>query len=82
MVNLQVNTSDIQKIVSTNNTTQEGLLLGGVLVLLFAVAYLFLELQKLHKEYGAKLESFNDSIIKINNQYSDSIRSLVEFNKK
>jgi hypothetical protein len=82
MIGLQINPTDIQKIVSTNNTTQEGLLLGGILVLLFAVGYLFLELQKLHKEYSIKLESFNDSIIKINNQYSDSIRSLVEFNKK
>lgn len=82
MVGLQASLSDVQTIVSTNNTTQEGLLLGGVLVLLFAVGYLFQALQKLHKEYGAKIESFNDSIIKINNQYADSIRSLVEFNKK
>jgi len=82
MVGLQISVPDVQKIVSTNNTTQEGLLLGGVLVLLFAVGYLFLELQKLHKEYGAKVEAFNEAILKINNQYSDSIRSLVEFNKK
>ncbi len=82
MIGLQISVPDVQKIVSTNNTTQEGLLLGGILVLLFAVGYLFLELQKLHKEYGAKIESFNDSIIKINNQYSESIRNLIDFNKK
>lgn len=89
MVSLYTDLQDVQTIVSTNNTTPEGILLGLSLVLMVTIGYLFRYIQQeriardiLHSEYSAKIEALNESIIKINIQYADSIRSLVEFNKK
>lgn len=89
MIGLQANINDVQKIVSTNNTTPEGILLGFALVAIFAIGYLFKYIQQervardeLHMNYSSKIEALNEAIIKINIQYAESIRSLVEFNKK
>lgn len=89
MIRLQANINDVQKIVSTNNTTPEGILLGFALIMIFTIGYLFKYIQqeriardKLHIDYSSKIEALNDAIIKINIQYAESIRSLIEFNKK
>lgn len=40
------------------------------------------ERDRLYKEHLMEIRSFNEILIKINNQYSDGIRNLVELNKK
>lgn len=40
------------------------------------------ERDKLYKEHVNEIKSFNELLIKINNQYHDSIRSLVDLQKK
>lgn len=40
------------------------------------------ERDRLYKEHLTEIKSFNDLLMKINNQYYDSIRSLVELQKK
>jgi hypothetical protein len=40
------------------------------------------ERDKLYKEHVTEIKSFNELLMKINNQYYDAIRNLVDFNKK
>lgn len=40
------------------------------------------ERDRLYKEHLLEIRSFNEVLVKINNQYSDAIRNLVELNKK
>jgi hypothetical protein len=40
------------------------------------------ERDRLYKDHLTEIKSFNELLIKINNQYYDSIRSLVELQKK
>lgn len=40
------------------------------------------ERDRLYKEHLTEIKSFNDLLMKINNQYYDSIRNLVDLQKK
>ena len=40
------------------------------------------ERDRLYKEHLSEIKSFNELLIKVNNQYSDSIRTLVDLQKK
>lgn len=40
------------------------------------------EIKTLYKEHLTEIKSFNDLLLKINNQYYDSIRNLVDLQKK
>jgi len=89
----QIPTEQIHDIVSWNDATITGILIAVVITLGIVVYYLFRinqelydqftkERDALHKEHLSEIRSFNDILIKISNQYSDSIRNIVELHKK
>jgi hypothetical protein len=83
----------LHDIISWNDATIPGILIAITITLGAVVYYLFKtnqtlyseftkERDTLHKEHLNEIRSFNEVLIKINNQYSDSIRNLVELHKK
>lgn len=92
MISLQT-TEQIHNVLRWNDATIPGILIGIVLVLGSVVYYLFKanqeqnkthaeRIEKIYKEHIAEVKGFNELLMKINNQYYDSIRNLVDLQKK
>lgn len=93
MISLQPSTQQIHEVISWNDATIAGILIAVALAAIFGVYYLFKvnqeqakthadRIEKIYKEHIAEVKGFNDLLIKINNQYYDSIRNLVDLQKK
>lgn len=85
--------SQLHDIVSWNDMTIGGVLIALVLAFGAVIYYLFKANQTLYKEFTAErdrlykehlmeIRSFNEAILKINNQYSEGIMVLTNLFKK
>lgn len=82
MINLQINTQQIHDVASWNDLTVAGILTALILTFAYVIYYLFKTNQVLYKEHLAEIRTFNEMLLKINNQYSESINNLVTLHKK
>ena len=85
--------SQLHDIVSWNDMTIGGVLIALVFAFGAVIYYLFksnqalykeftLERDRLYKEHLMEIRSFNEALLKINNQYSESIQNLSILFKK
>ena len=81
-LNLLQSTEDVKAIISTNDATVTGILLGAVLLLGSATVYLYKENKAMQKEIVAELKEFNASLIKINKQYDDFVTNFEKYRMK
>lgn len=92
MDKVPINTNQLHDIVSWNDMTIAGILITIVLTFGAVIYYLFKTNQLLYKEFTAErdrlykehlteIRSFNDVLLKINNQYSEAINNLVMLHK-
>lgn len=92
MISLQT-TQQIHEVISWNDATVTGIAISVGLAAIAGGCYLFKinqqqakmhaeRIEKIYKEHIAEVKGFNELLIKINNQYYDSIRNLVDFQKK
>lgn len=70
---------DIQKVISTDNATVQGLLLGGCVIFAFTTGWLYRENKNMNKERIAELKEFNATILKINKSYDDFITNFEKY---
>lgn len=93
MISLQATTDNLHKVLTWNDATIPGILIAIVLAFGSVIYYLFKvnqeqgkthaeRIEKIYKEHIAEVKGFNELLIKINNQYYDSIRNLVDLQKK
>jgi hypothetical protein len=82
MINLQIDTTQIHDVVSWNDLTVAGILTAFILAFGYVIYHLFKINQVLYKEHLAEIRTFNEMLLKINNQYSESINNLVTLHKK
>lgn len=93
MISLQATTDNLHKVISWNDATVPGICIAVALAAIFGMYYLFKvnqeqgkvhaeRIEKIYKEHIAEVKGFNELLIKINNQYYDSIRNLVDLQKK
>lgn len=78
-LNLQVSTEQVRQIVTTNDATVQGILIGAVLVLSSIVVFLYRKTETMQKEYVKELKTFNETILKINNDYKEFSANLLKF---
>lgn len=92
MISLQT-TEQIHNVLTWNDATIPGILIAFVLAFGSVIYYLFKTNQDMNKAHNAKIEtlyqqhiteikSFNELLVKVNNMYYDSIRNLVDLQKK
>lgn len=92
MIGLQT-TEQLHDVLKWNDATIPGILIAFVLAFGFALYFLFKTNQEMNKLHNAKIESlyqqhiteiksFNELLVKVNNMYYDSIRNLVDLQKK
>lgn len=79
IVTLLQSADDIQRIVTTDNATVQGILIGIVMAVSGATIYLFKENRRMQLERLAELKEFNEAILKINKQYDDFIRNFEKY---
>lgn len=89
MISLQINTQQIHDVASWNDLTVAGILVAFIFTFGFTIVYLFKHIQKmnadrdvLYDKYIQEVKGLNESVVKINNQYSDSINNLALLYKK
>lgn len=89
MISLQVTTQQIHDVASWNDLTVAGILTIFIIVFGSVIVYLFKHIQKLdasrdilYEKYIQEVKALNESVVKINNQYSDSINNLALLYKK
>lgn len=82
MVSLQINTQQIHEVISWNDLTVAGILMAFILAFTYVIYYLFKINQTLYKEHLSEIRTFNEMLLKINNQYSEAINNLVMLHKK
>lgn len=93
MISLQASTEQLHDVISWSDATTQGILIAVSLAAIIGMYYLFKvnqeqgklhaeRIEKIYKEHIAEVKGFNELLIKINNQYYDSIRSLVDLQKK
>lgn len=78
-LNLQVSTEQVRQIVTTNDATVQGILIGVVLVLSSIVVFLYRKTETMQKEYVKELKTFNETVLKINNDYKEFSANLLKF---
>lgn len=92
MISLQT-TEQIHNVLTWNDATISGILISLVLACGSVIYYLFKTNQDMNKAHNEKIESlyqqhiteiksFNELLVKVNNMYYDSIRNLVDLQKK
>lgn len=93
MDKLPVTPNQIHDIVTWDDMTIGGILIALVLAFGIVIYFLFkanqglykeftAERDKLYKEHLAEIRSFNEALLRINNQYSESIQNLTLLFKK
>ena len=82
MISLQINTQQIHEVISWNDLTVAGILMAFILAFAYVIYYLFKINQTLYKEHLSEIRTFNEMLLKINNQYSEAINNLVMLHKK
>lgn len=74
--------TDVKGVVSIDNATIQGILIAVCLSLGFAVVFLYKNIQNLNKDFIRELKENNKTLIEVNNNIHDSIKSLKDmFNK-
>lgn len=92
MIRLQT-TEQIHDVLTWNDATIPGILISFVLAFGSVIYFLFKKNQEMNETHKAKIEalyqqhiteikSFNELLVKVNNMYYDSIRNLVDLQKK
>lgn len=93
MISLQATTDNLHKVITWNDATVPGICIAVALGAIAGMYYLFKvnqeqgkthadRIERIYKEHTAEIKGFNELLIKLNNQYYDSIRNLVDFQKK
>lgn len=78
-VNLQVSTEQVRQIVTTNDATVQGILIGIVLALSTIVVFLYRKTETMQKEYIKELKAINEMVLKINNDQKEFTANLLKF---
>lgn len=75
--------SDLKDIVTTNDATIVGVLIGVTIALGATVVYLYKNVQALNKDFIAELKANNETLLKVNNSYNEFTHNMLELmNKK
>ena len=67
---------DVRRIVSTNDATTQGILIGVCLLLVSAVVVLYRENRKMQKEYVDTMKEVHLQLIKVNDNYNEFVRIM------
>lgn len=67
---------DVRRIVSTNDATAQGILIGVSLLLVGAVVVLYKENRKMQKEYVDTMKEVHLQLIKVNDNYNEFVRMM------
>lgn len=78
-LNLQVSTEQVRQIVTTNDATVQGILIGIVLALSTIVVFLYRKTETMQKEYIKELKAINEMVLKINNDQKEFTANLLKF---
>jgi hypothetical protein len=81
MISLQT-AVDLQKMMTTNNSTPEGVLIAIVFAFGAVIVFLYKNVQTLNKEYISELRASNEALIKVNNSYNEFVRNMIELRKE
>jgi hypothetical protein len=76
------NADDVQKIITTNDATVQGILIGICLALGASTIYLYKENKRMQAEIIKELKEFNSSLIRINKQYDDFVTNFEKYRMK
>ncbi len=71
--------SDYKDVVSTNDATVQGILIGIVLALGAVVVFLYRKTDAMNKEYVKELKEFNAAIMRVNNSYNEFVSNFVKY---
>lgn len=78
-LNLQVSSDQVREIVTTNDATVQGILIGIVLALSTIVVFLYRKTETMQKEYIKELKAINEMVLKINNDQKEFTANLLKF---
>lgn len=67
---------DVRRIVSTNDATTQGILIGVCILLVGAVVVLYKENRKMQKEYVDTMKEVHLQLIKVNDNYNEFVRIM------
>lgn len=76
---LLIQASEYRDIITTNNATVQGILIGIVLALGAVVIFLYRKTDTMQKEYIQELKSFNEAIMRVNNSYNEFVANFVKY---
>jgi hypothetical protein len=82
MISLQANLTDLQKVVATNDATVTGILIAVVLAFGVTIIYLYKNIQTLNKDHMNELRSFNELLLKVNNNYYEFAKIMSDLKGK
>lgn len=78
-LNFQVSSDQVREIVTTNDATVQGILIGIVLALSTIVVFLYRKTETMQKEYIKELKAINEMVLKINNDQKEFTANLLKF---
>ena len=67
---------DVRRIVSTNDATAQGILIGVCLLMVSAVIVLYRENRNMQKEYVKTMKDVHLQLIKVNDNYNEFVRMM------
>jgi len=67
---------DVRRIVSTNDATAQGILIGVCLLMVSAVIVLYRENRNMQKEYVDTMKEVHLQLIKVNDNYNEFVRIM------
>ena len=67
---------DVRRIVSTNDATAQGILIGVCLLMVSAVIVLYRENRNMQKEYVKTMKEVHLQLIKVNDNYNEFVRIM------
>lgn len=77
--NLLMLLQDYKDIVTTNDATVQGILIGIVISLAGVVVFLYRKTDSMQKEYVKELKEFNKAIMNVNNSYNEFVANFVKY---
>jgi Na+/melibiose symporter-like transporter len=79
MISLLQSANDLQQVITTDNATVQGILIGLVIALGAATIYLYKENRSMQKDLIQQLKESQAAILEANKMYSDFIANIKQF---